>query len=106
MANKSREQRLARTLTRSTGVSYQTVLNLLRQITGLADLPSELHETADPERVLAILRHAASSDGQPRIPTNSHPPERPEPTDGAPGLPADHGKADGAVPPLPLFSHS
>ncbi|WP_280413185.1 hypothetical protein [Nocardia asiatica] len=58
MASGTRDQKLAKQLRKNTGTSYQKVLDLIRQVPRISDLPAELCETDDAERALSILRQA------------------------------------------------
>ncbi|MFF5037905.1 hypothetical protein [Nocardia salmonicida] len=57
MAN--RDQKLAKVLHRNTGISHARVLGLIREVPRIADLPAEIHETDDADRVVEILREAS-----------------------------------------------
>ncbi len=58
MASGTRAQKLAKQLRKNTGVSHAKVLDLIRQVPRISDLPDELCETDDAERALSILRQA------------------------------------------------
>ncbi|BCK59438.1 hypothetical protein NWFMUON74_72100 (plasmid) [Nocardia wallacei] len=86
MAN-GRYEKLAKQLRRNTGISYQRVLGLLREVRWLADLPAEIHETDDANRVVEILREASrTAAAEPGPPTTA--------------------RASGDDPAEPMFSES
>lgn len=58
MSIRTRDQKLAKRLRKNTGVSYCSALNLIHKVPQLSDLPAELNETDDAERVLTILWEA------------------------------------------------